>query len=224
MTLPWETLDAATTSEGRLELRRRGEREFLITIAGRVLMNSKASSSELALGRLACEAIAKRPAPRVLIGGLGMACTVRACLGVLPARARVVVVELNEAVVRWCREGPLAELTDRAASDPRVQLRIGDVADVIREAAGPNADRFDAVILDLYEGPHPVCPRDHPHYGQEALARAHAALHERGVFALWSEDPNPSFEKHLTRAGFIVRSNRPPQGDRRHIVYLGERR
>jgi spermidine synthase len=223
MTIPWETLDAATTSEGRLELRRRGEREFLITIAGRVLMNSKASLSELVLGRLACEAITKRATPRVLIGGLGMACTLRACLDVLPARARVVVVELNDVVVRWCCQGPLAELTDRAAHDPRVQLRIGDVADVIRETASPGADRFDAVILDLYEGPHPVCPRDHPHYGQQALDRAHAALRERGVFALWSEDPNPSFEKHLTRAGFTVRTNRPPHGTRRHVVYLGER-
>jgi spermidine synthase len=152
-----------------------------------------------------------------------MACTLRACLDVLPARARLVVVELNDVVVRWCREGPLAELDGSRGARPRVRLRVGDVADVIREAASPGADRFDAVILDLYEGPHPVCPRDHPHYGQQALDRAHAALRERGVFALWSEDPNPSFEKHLTRAGFTVRSNRPPHGTRRHVVYLGER-
>jgi spermidine synthase len=224
MTRPWQTLDAVTTREGCLELRRRGESEFLIAIAGRVLMNSQASLSELALGRLACEAIAKRSTPRVLIGGLGMACTLRACLDVLPARAQVVVAELNEAVVRWCCDGPLAELTNRAAQDPRVELRVGDVADLIREAARPGADRFDAVILDLYEGPHPVCPRDHPHYGQEALAHVHAALRNRGVFALWSEDPNPSFEKHLTRAGFTLRSHRPSRGARRHIVYLGEQR
>jgi spermidine synthase len=88
---------------------------------------------------------------------------------------------------------------------------------VIREAASPGADRFDAVILDLYEGPHPVCPRDHPHYGQEALGRAHAALRERGVFALWSEDPNPSFEKHLTRAASLSAAN-CPHGTRRHRV------
>jgi len=224
MTRPWQTLDAVTTREGRLELRRRGDTEFLIAIAGRVLMNSQASLSELALGRLACEAIAQRSAPRVLIGGLGMACTLRACLDVLPARARVVVAELNEVVVRWCSSGPLADLTNRAAQDPRVELHVGDVADVIREAASPGADRFDAVILDLYEGPHPVCPRDHPHYGQEALANVRAALRTRGIFALWSEDPNPTFEKHLGRAGFRVRTERPGHGGRRHVVYLGEPR
>ena len=221
MARPWRTLETATTPDGRLELRRRDAREFLITIDGRVLMNSQASGSEVALGRLACAAIADRVAPRVLIGGLGMACTLRACLDALPPRAQVVVAELNEVVVHWCREGPLAELTDRAALDPRVELRVGDVADAIREAAAPGADRFDVVILDLYEGPTPGYPRDHPHYGQVALANARAALRNGGVFALWSEDPNPSFEKHLTRAGFRVRSERPGHGGRRHIVYLG---
>ena len=223
MTRPWQALDAVTTREGLLELRRRGDSEFLIAIAGRVLMNSQASLSEVALGKLACAAVAQRSAPRVLIGGLGMACTLRACLDALPPRAQVVVAELHETVVRWCCDGPLAALTNRAAQDPRVELRVGDVADVIREAAGPGADRFDAVILDLYEGPHPVCPRDHPHYGQQALANAREALRNRGIFALWSEDPNPSFEKHLTRAGFRVRSERPGRGGRRHIVYLAER-
>jgi len=218
---PWRTLETATTPDGRLELRRRDAREFLITIDGRVLMNSQASGSEVALGRLACAAIADRVAPRVLIGGLGMACTLRACLDALPPRAQVVVAELNEVVVRWCREGPLAELTDRAALDPRVELRVGDVADAIREAAAPGADRFDAVILDLYEGPHPGSPRDHPHYGEAALALAHAALRPGGVFALWSEERNPGFEKHLARAGFRVRAERPGHGARRHVVYLG---
>jgi spermidine synthase len=220
---PWETLDAATTPDGRLELRRRGEREFHITIDGRVLMNSAASLSEIALGRLACAAIADRSAPRVLVGGLGMACTLRACLDLLPRPAQVVVAELNEVVLRWCSEAPLADLTERAALDRRVELRQVDVADAIAAAAEPDADRYDAVILDLYDGPNPGTQRDHPHYGEAALARTRAALRNRGVFALWAEEPSPRFEKHLTRAGFRVRSERPGHGGRRHVVYLGER-
>jgi spermidine synthase len=220
---PWETLDAATTPDGRLELRRRGEREFHITIDGRVLMNSAASLSEIALGRLACAAIADRSAPRVLVGGLGMACTLRACLDLLPRSAQIVVAELNEVVLRWCREAPLADLTERAALDRRVELRQVDVADAIAAAAEPDADRYDAVILDLYDGPNPGTQRDHPHYGEAALALTRAALRNRGVFALWAEEPSPRFEKHLTRAGFRVRSERPGHGGRRHVVYLGER-
>jgi spermidine synthase len=217
---PWETLAAADTPDGRLELRRRGSREFLITIAGRVLMNGQASLSELALGRLAGEAVAERADPRVLIGGLGMGCTQRACLDALPARARVVVAELNEVVAEWCRSEPLAARTGGAALDPRVAVRIGDVADAIAEAAAPGGRRFDAVVLDLYEGPHPVCPPGHPHYGRAALERTRAALREGGVFALWTEDANPAFEKSLARAGFRVESVRAGAGGRRHAVIL----
>jgi spermidine synthase len=223
MARPWQTLDASPTADGLLELRRRGERDFLITLAGRVLMNSAANRSELALGRLACAALAERSAPRVLVGGLGMGCTLRACLDTLPAGAQVVVAELNEVVARWCRGGPLAELTGGAANDPRVSLRIHDVADAIREAARPGGERFDAVLLDLYEGPRPVCPPSHPHYGRQALARTRAALCDGGVLAVWLEEPAPAFERSLERAGFQVRRERAGSGGRRHAVVLATR-
>ncbi len=45
MTRPWHTIASVDTSEGALELRQRGERDFLITIAGRVLMTSQARRS-----------------------------------------------------------------------------------------------------------------------------------------------------------------------------------
>jgi spermidine synthase len=222
--LPWQTLDAADTPDGRLELRRRGPDDFLITIGGRVLMNSRASLSERALGRLAGEAVAERAAPRVLVGGLGMGCTLRACLDALPAPARVVVAELHEPVARWCRDGPLAELTGGAARDPRVAIRIADVADEIRAAARPGGERFDAVVLDLFEGPRPACPPGHPVYGPAALGRAHAALHAGGVLAVWLEEPAPGFERSLGRAGFAVRRERAGAGGRRHAIVLATRR
>lgn len=223
MTRAWETLDAAETPDGRLELRRRGPDELLITIGGRVLMNSRANRSELALGRLAAAAIAGRPAPRVLLGGLGMGCTLRACLDALPPDAKVVVAELNPVVADWCRRGPLAALTGGAARDPRVRVEIGDVAEAIRSAARAGGARFDAVVLDLYEGPRPRCPRDHPHFGREALARARAALRAGGVLAVWMEEPAPAFERSLERAGFRVRSERAGAGGRRHAVALAVR-
>lgn len=222
VTRRWELLDAVPTADGPLELRRRGEREFLISISGRVLMNSHASRSEIALGRLACQELATEPAPRVLIGGLGMGCTLRACLDVLPERAVVIVAELHETVVRWCRDGPLADLTQRAARDPRVRVQIADVAAVIDAAACPGAVPFDAILLDLYEGPPPDCPRDHPHYGDGALSRMRAALTDGGVLAVWSEEPSAGFERGLARVGFRVRSERPGRGGRRHIVYLAQ--
>jgi spermidine synthase len=224
VTRAWQTLDGVDTEAGRLELRRRGDDEFLILLAGRVLMNSAASRSEVALARIACAELAGRAAPRVLIGGLGMGCTLRAALDALPAAACVVVAELHATVVRWCR-APLAELTGHAVDDPRVELRVGDVASVLAEAASPGASRLDAVLLDLFEGPHPASQaRDHPHYGAAALARTRAALRPDGILAIWSEDPDPRFERELDRAGFALRRKRPGRGGRRHVVYVARGR
>jgi spermidine synthase len=217
---PWEVVDRAETGDGVLELRRRGQGDLLVTLAGRVLMNSASSRSERALAELACAELRGRRRPRVLIGGLGMGCTLRAALDALPEGARVTVAELHEVVARWCR-GPLAELCGDALADPRVQLRIGDVAELIGEAASSGAGRVDAILLDLFEGPGAGARlRAHPQYGDAALARARAALRDDGVLAVWCEDSAPAFQKGLRKAGFSVRCERPGRGGRRHAVYL----
>lgn len=220
MTRPWEILDRAETEAGALELRRRGPQDFLITLSGRVLMNSAASRSERALAELACAELGGRRRARLLIGGLGMGCTLRAALEALPGDARVVVAELHEAVARWCR-GPLAELCARALDDRRVELRIADVAALVAEAASRPGARYDAILLDLFEGPGSSARlRGHPQYGSAALARTRCALRAGGVLAVWCEDRAPAFEKSLRRAGFCVAQQRPGRGARRHTVYL----
>ncbi|HYU30649.1 MAG TPA: spermidine synthase [Thermoanaerobaculia bacterium] len=216
MTRPWEVLDAVETEEGRLELRRRGEGDFVITVGGRVLMNSAWHRSEIAVAQLACRRIADRPRPRVLIGGLGMGFTLRAALDELPRGSRVVVAEIEPAVVRWCR-GPLAGLTGRAVDDPRVEIALADVSRLIAEAT----QRFDAIVLDLYEGPRTATQaREDPFWGPAALRRTREALAPGGVFSVWSEDPDAAFEKRLITAGFRVERRRPESGGPRHAVYL----
>jgi len=199
-----------------LELRRRGDRDFLITHDGRVLMTSAAHRSESALAETAVARLPQRRAPRVLVGGLGMGFTLRAALDALPARATVRVAELHPEVVDWCR-GPLAGLTAAAVADPRVEVRIGDVARAIAED-GP----FDAIVLDLFVGPQRP-GREDPHFGRAALARTRDALAPGGVFAVWSEQADPSFEKALAAAGFAVEKARPGRGGLRHVVYFGVR-
>jgi spermidine synthase len=217
--VPWKTLATVATADGTLELRQRGEREFLMTIAGRVLMTSSNRRSEQALATLACEAIAA-PRPRVLIGGLGMAYTVRAALDALPAAAEVVVAELVPQVLDWCR-GPLAPLTGAALADPRVRVVIDDVA---RAIAGAPPGHYHAILLDLYEGPHAATQRaDDPFYGRAALARSRAALAAGGVLAVWSEEPDDAFARRLSAAGFDVATHRLGT-PARHAVYVGRRR
>lgn len=222
MTRPWETLDRVDTEEGLLELKRRGEDEFHIRVAGRVLMASAAHRSEEVVAQAACREIAGRRAPRVLIGGLGMGYTLRAALDALPPDARVVVAEITPAVIEWCR-GPLAGLTGGAVADPRAEVVLRDVAELIAGAARSTdpADKWDAVVLDLYEGPREAYGGDNaPFYGRQALATTRKALAPGGVFAVWSEDPDRAFERRLAATGFKVRRERPKSGGPRHVVYL----
>lgn len=220
----WKTLDSEDTPQGVLELRQRGEREFLITIAGRILMNSHANRSELALAKSVCRALEGRAAPRILIGGLGMGCTLRAAAEGLPEDALIEVSEITPIVARWCA-GPLACINQGALDDPRVRLRIEDVSRTIAKRADDRRKpRLDAILLDLYEGPHAKThPNRDPFYGSSALDATRRALAIGGVFAIWSEAPDAAFEKRVASIGFELERFRPGKGGRLHVVYLARR-
>lgn len=221
MALPWKTIDRFDTEdEGVLELRQRGVGDYLITVGPQVLMNSKAQRSEIALGQLGCEGLKNKPSPKVLVGGLGMAITLRAVLDALPQDAQVVVAELNPKIYEWCL-GPLTELTDGAAGDPRVTVEIADVAELIRRTP---VETYDAVILDLYRGPHPKTDRHKdPIYGSRAIERTLSALKPAGIFAIWGENPDAGFEGRLRSAGFSVRCERHGKGGYRHAVWVAKK-
>ena len=221
MALPWKVIESVNTIDGTLELRQRGERDFLIMIGSQVLMNSLANRSEVMLGQLGCAHLKGKTNARVLVGGLGMGCTLRGVLDTLSADAQVVVAELNPVVPEWCR-GPLAPLTDCAVSDPRVCLEICDVTALIGRAArtgGPS--RFDAIVLDLYRGPHARTHRTNdPFYGSRAIEAMHKALTPGGMLAVWGENYDEGYVQRLRSAGFTVTTERPGRGGLRHVVFL----
>ena len=182
-----------------LKLFQRGA-DFTIALERNDLMSSRMSGSEAALGTMTCERLGGRPAPRLLIGGYGMGFTLRAVLDVTPADARVVVAELVPGIIEWAR-GPMEALTEGCLDDPRVDLRIADVAAEIY-APGP---RNDAILLDVDNGPDGLTrPGNDGLYGAAGLARARAALRPGGVLAVWSAAPDAAFAKRLARAGFAV--------------------
>jgi spermidine synthase len=222
MPRPWRLLAAEDTPEGKLELRQRGDAEFLLQVGGRVLMNSAARKSEELLATMATERIAAVRAPAVLIGGLGMGYTLRAALDTLPKSATVVVAELNPVMVAWCA-GPLAALTGAATADPRVRVEIADVARLISSATPAS---LHAIVLDLYEGPRAATQRaDDPFYGVSALRRARAALAPGGVLAVWAEAHDAAFEKRFAAVGFDVTTcaKTPGGAGWKHTVYVGVR-
>jgi spermidine synthase len=226
MSLPWKIVDRFTTLRNDpLELCQRGERDFLLFLDGQVLMNSRTQRSEIALGRLGCRPWQNHPAPRVMVGGLGMGFTLRAVLDSLPSTAEVVVAELNQEIVDWCR-GPLARLTDNALSDHRVTIEIGDVADLIRRTTRANEKAgFNAIILDLYRGPHTYTDkREDPLYGSRAIERLRAVLQSNGTLAVWGENYDKGFFRRLSKGGFTVTCERPGKGGYRHAVFLSTKK
>lgn len=219
MPRPWTVIERVPTDEGVLELRQRDDRDFLITVDGRVLMNSLAHRSELVLGELGCRAARTRRASQVLVGGLGMAYTLRGALDALLPDAVVTVVELNPIIERWCR-GPLAYLSSQALDDPRVRVVIEDVAAHLRAVA---PQTYDAIVLDLYEGPHSHTDlANDPFYGRKALATYRRALKAGGTLAVWSEQSDRGFAENLRKAGFKPELLRPGRGGLRHAVYLAQ--
>ena len=197
---PRELLGVADVPGGDpLRLFRRG-RDFMIVLDRNELMSTRMNGSEIALGTMACDRLAGRPAPHLLIGGYGMGFTLRAVLERLDAAGRVTVAELVPGIIEWAR-GPMAELTAGCLDDPRVTLRMGDVGDAIR--AAPRA--YDAILLDVDNGPDGLTrPANDGLYSARGLDEARAALRPGGVLAIWSAAPDPAFARRLARGGFTV--------------------
>lgn len=219
MALPWKTLASVRTPDGQLELRKRGEKDFLITIDNRVLMSSSEHRSETELAQLGCAGLRKVPRARVLVSGLGMGFTLRAALDELADDAEVGVADLNPVVVEWC-QGPLAPLIDDAARDPRVAIEIVDVAEhIARVARRFDQRKYHAIVLDMYQGPQTHVRPNDPLYGPAAMRLASQALVPGGALAVWGEAPSGGFERNLRAAGFDFRGHRCGRGGRRHYVY-----
>jgi spermidine synthase len=219
--IPWEKLDTTRVpgTDGELRLMRRGT-EFSIMLGTNELMNSRLSGSEAALATLAAKKIEAVKNPVVLIGGLGMGFTLRAALGVLGPKAKIVVAELVPAVVAWAR-GPMAELFGGSLDDPRVSIREVDVAQVIER----HPLTFDAILLDVDNGPEGLTRKANDAlYDVSGLRIAYTALCRGGVLAVWSSGPNPKFSKHLRQAGFAVNEvairATGRGGGARHIIWI----
>jgi spermidine synthase len=217
---PWELLGETRTPDGSLmALTRRGN-EYVIHADGKSLMSSRMHGSEEALAAFGCRHLEARTEPCVLIGGLGMGFTLRATLDLLPHDATVVVAELVPAVVEWNR-GPLGPLAGHPLADPRVRLEVCDVAAILSSSR----DAFDAVLLDVDNGPRAFSARDNSGlYDDRGLAAARRALKADGTLAVWSAWDDRKFEQRLRYGGFEVEVERVRgrlrKGGPRHTIFL----
>jgi spermidine synthase len=222
--LPWIHLATATTPDGAtLRLLRRGE-EFSIRLRdGNELMNSRLGASEEALAILAVDRLAGRQKPCILIGGLGMGFTLRAAQAVVGSDARLIVSEIEPEMIAWATEH-MSDVFGDCLVDPRVEVKVGDVGAVIREATAA----FDAILLDVDNGPDGLtCAGNDRLYGEAGLRAARRALTPGGVLAVWSAAPDPDFSKRLSHCGFetssmTIRAAHSKRGAR-HTVWLATR-
>lgn len=200
------TLDRREGPYGEVVLRRRGD-DFEIIANGTFLMDTSDGRSERLLVDAALRTLGARPHPAVLVGGLGVGFSL-AHAAAEPAWGRIAVVEREEAIIDWHREGPLARISGEALADPRTVLVHDDLVAYVRTSP----DTFDALCLDIDNGPDWTVTEDNDSlYSPAGLAACAARLNPGGVLAVWSARPSADFEESLRNAGFSgVRTEEVP--------------
>ena len=220
----WDLLGEATIPNSTRQLRLyRGKDHFSITIeGGHELMTSRQHGSEDALGRLPCQRLTNRESARVLIGGLGMGFTLAAALAELGPGASVIVAELIPEVVDWNR-GPLGQCSGWPLNDPRCEVIVEDVANLIARSRRS----FDVIALDVDNGPEGLTNHQNDQlYDTRGIETARDALVPGGILAYWSSGRDHAFRKRLRRSGLSVEEipvRAHANRGARHIIWLARK-
>lgn len=216
------TLASAKTPDGSSITLHEHDGQHFLKVAGLQLMSTTASWSEAEMADLSCAKLPKNP--HILIGGLGFGFTLKRVLELTGPDARVVVSELMPQIVEWNRVY-LSEVNGKLLDDPRVKIVVGDVYDLIDRCG---SDRYDAILLDVDNGPDPFVQNDNGRlYKGSGLVRIKAALNPGGRVVFWSANEDRSFEKLLSRSFKNVESIRAkayPKAKRfTHTLFVGDR-
>jgi spermidine synthase len=198
---PQRQLAETTTPDGGSLALYEHDGNYCVRLNGQALMDSSVTASELLLGELAAGQLAAKTEASILIGGLGLGFTLKSLLQRVGTRTRVQVAELLPAVVDWNRTF-LAGVNGALLNDPRVKVVIADVWDIIARA-GPN--RYDAILLDIDNGPVAMVQKRNARlYADEGIERLLAVLKPGGRAAIWSAGQDRAFAARLTKAGLKV--------------------
>lgn len=224
--LPRETIATADIPGGEtLTLVSHG-RDFIIMLARNELMGTRMQFSEEQLAELTLEEVGKKSS-RVLIGGYGMGFTFRKALEKAGEGAEVVVAEVVPEILEWAK-GPLAHLTGDTLKDPRGEVVLCDVAALIDDANDGTCAKWDAILLDVDNGPDGIVRDGNERlYSRTGLAKARDALNSNGVLSVWSAAPDHKFRTRLKEAGFDVEERkvraRPNNKGPHHTIWFARK-
>jgi spermidine synthase len=230
----FEELDWQETRMGELILRRRAdpvtdEMIYEVKLKDEYLMSSLFTVAEEELATLGLAA-ATGDQLSVLVGGLGLGYTAVTALDD-DRVARLEVIDALPAVIGW-HERELLPVSTKLVGDARTTLTNDDFFAVVRQAPDAAARRHDAILLDVDHSPrHTLDPTHADLYTEAGLTALARHLADRGVFALWSDDP-PDEEFMTTlatvfddcRAHIVDFDNRLTGGISSNTVYVGIRR
>ena len=224
--LPRETLATAEIPGGdTLTLVSHG-RDFIIMLGRDELMGTRMQFSEEQLAELTLAELGKAK-PRVLIGGYGMGFTFRKALEQAGTGAEVIVAEVVPEILEWAK-GPLQHLTGDTLDDPRGDVVLCDVAALIDDANDGTCAKWDAILLDVDNGPDGIVRDGNERlYSRTGLGKARDALNSGGVLAVWSAAPDHKFRMRLKEAGFDVQERtvraRPNNKGPRHTIWFARK-
>jgi spermidine synthase len=179
----------AESGRGEVVLRRRVEEHATdaleLRVNGVFVMDTRETSSEIGLAAAALELVED---PRdVVVGGLGLGFTAQRVLAD-PRVERVMVVEIEEALIGWMRDGTIPH-GPALLADKRVHLVAADIAQAVAEAT----TAYDLVLLDVDNGPgYLVHDTNARIYESAFLADTRRIIKQDGALVVWSADPAPA--------------------------------
>ena len=210
-----ETIARHTGPRGEVVLRRRrseGRNVEELIINGVFAMDSSETSTERLLAQLA---VPSDYTQRVLVGGLGLGYTAAA---IAAKQVNLIdVVEIEECLIGWAQQEVTATLA-KVASDPRIRLHAADIRFVLDGSSQGLARPWDAIVLDVDNGPDFLIYGENSGlYTEASLRAAYAQLASSGILAIWCQRPAPPLLAALQRVSPSACEHviEVPRGERR---------
>jgi spermidine synthase len=178
----------AESERGEVVLRRRtsgaGADVLELRVNGVFVMDTLETGTEI---ELAAAALALVPDPRdVVVGGLGLGFTAQRVVAD-PRVERVVVVEIEDSLIGWMRDGTIPH-GPALLADQRIKIVNADILMAIAEARAT----YDLILLDVDNGPGYLVHEDNVRvYERSFLAHCGELLNPQGALAIWSAAAAP---------------------------------